>query len=243
MHAQLQERAGGNPNRPTFLRFNPSYPPFPEVPLPRALARAHRELPLTLPCSYHHIGAAGAGAGGLGAALSRQVIVVLHLFPQELLEAFDVPDGVPQDLHFGESLVGVGRGAPLQGLECLVHFLQPPPLPHSGCLPPVHGGGFPLAGFASPHEAVAGLVVPTGGPDVFLFLRAGRLSGRRGSKGRQLPGLEILRELALRGRQAGAVIEELGWGELAAVHHLHLFVRGSSVGWQLAAQCSDSLRN
>lgn len=184
------------------------------------------------PFSYHPVGTAGSGAGRFGAALSRQVVVVFYLFPQELLEALDVSDGVSQDLHFGESLVGVGGGASLQGLKSLVHFLQPPPLPHGGRLPPVHGGGFSLAGFASPHEAVAGLVVASGSSDVLLFLGAGGLRRVVGAEGRQVPGLKILGELALRGGEAGAVIEELGRGELAAVHHLHPCSGGVGVGRQ-----------
>lgn len=163
--------------------------------------------PSLLSLSYHPVGAAGSGAGRFGAALSRQVIVVFYLFPQELLEALDVSDGVSQDLNFGESLVGVGSGASLQGLESLVHFLQPPPLPHGGRLPPVHCGGFSLAGFASPHEAVAGLVVASGSSDMLLFLGAGRLGGLGAAEGRQVPGFKILGELALRGGETGAVIE------------------------------------
>lgn len=183
-----------------------------------------------LPLSYHPIGAAGSGAGRFGATLSRQVIVVFYLLPQELLEALDVSDGVSQDLYFGESLVGVGSGASLQGLKSLVHFLQPPPLPHGGCLPPVHCGGFSFAGFASPHEAVTGLVVARGSSDMLLFLGAGGLGGLVGAEGRQIPGLKILGELALRRGEAGAVIEELGRGELAAVHHLHPCCGGVSAG-------------
>lgn len=177
--------------------------------------------PSLLSLSYHPIGAAGSGAGRFRATLSRQVIVVFYLFPQEFLETLDVSDGISQYLYFGESLVGVGSGASLQGLKRLVHFLQPSPLPHGGRLPPVHCGGFSLAGFASPHEAVAGLVVAGGSSDMLLFLRAGGLGGFVGAEGRQVPGLEILGELSLRGGEAGAVIEELGRGELAAVHHLH----------------------
>lgn len=109
--------------------------------------------------SYHAVRAAGGGAGGLRAALPWQAVVVFHLFPQQLLQALNVADGIPEDLHLGQPLVGVGRGAPLERLESLVDLLQASPLTHGGRLPPIHGGGLPLACFAGPHEAVAGLVV------------------------------------------------------------------------------------
>lgn len=213
--------------RPTPMGLVPRR--WPEGDLPAGRPGVPTALSL-LPLSYHPIGAAGSGASRFGATLSRQVIVVFYLFPQKLLEALDVSDGVSQDLYFGESLVGIGSGASLQGLKSLVHFLQPPPLPHGGCLPPVHCGGFSFAGFASPHEAVTSLVVASGSSDMFLFLGAGGLGGLVGAERRQIPGLKILGELALRGGEAGAIIEELGRGELAAVHHLHPCCGGVSPG-------------
>lgn len=65
---------------------------------------------------------------------------------------------------------------------------------------------------------------------MLLFLRAGRLGGPVGAERRQIPGFKILGELALRGGEAGAVVEELGRGELAAVHHLHPCCGGVSAG-------------
>lgn len=59
----------------------------------------------------HAFRTAWGGAGGLRAAFHWQAVVVLHLFPEEILKAFDVLDGVPQDLHFGKTLTGVCRGA------------------------------------------------------------------------------------------------------------------------------------
>lgn len=64
-------------------------------------------------------------------------------------------------------------------------------------------------------------MVAGGNSDMLLFLGAGRLGGLGGSERRQIPGLKILGELSLRGGEAGAVVEEVGRRELAAVHHLH----------------------
>ena len=41
---------------------------------------------------------------------------------QEVLQRFDVLDGVPQDLHFGESLVGICTRTTFQHLEGFVHL-------------------------------------------------------------------------------------------------------------------------
>ena len=74
---------------------------------------------------------------------------------QQLLQTLDVLDGVAEDLHLGQPLVGVGARASLQGLEGLVDPLQAPPLPHRGGLPPVHGHRLPLARLARPQEAAS----------------------------------------------------------------------------------------
>lgn len=58
--------------------------------------------------SYHAVRAAGQRAPRLGAALSREAVVVLHLLSQQLLQALDVMDGIAQDLHLGQTLAGVG---------------------------------------------------------------------------------------------------------------------------------------
>lgn len=120
--------------------------------------------------AYHAIRAVGGGAGGLRATLSRQAVIALHLLPQQLLEALDVADGIPEDLHFGEPLVGVGRGAPLERFEGLVDLLQASALAHGGGLASIHGGGLPLAGFAGPHEAVTRLVEARGCSHVLIIV-------------------------------------------------------------------------
>ena len=149
--------------------------------------------------SHHAIRAAGQGAPGLRAALSREGVVALHLLPQQILQALYVLDGVPQDLHLGQPLAGIGRGAAAQRLEGMVHLLQPPALPHSGRSPAVHGARFTLAGFAGPLEAVSRLVWGPRGPDMLVLLRP-----------RQLPGAEL--QGFWRGG-AGAVVEDLGGRE------------------------------
>lgn len=120
--------------------------------------------------AYHAIRAVGGGAGGLGAALSGQAVIVLDLFPQQLLKALNVADGIPEDLHLGESLVRVGCGAPLERLESLIDLLQASALAHGGSLASIHGSGLPLASFAGPHEAVTSLVVASRCTHVLLIV-------------------------------------------------------------------------
>lgn len=147
--------------------------------------------------SYRAVGAVGQRAAGLGAALSGEAVVALHLLPQQLLQALDVLDGVAQDLHLGQPLAGVGGGAAAQRVEGMVHLLQPPPLAHGGGPPPVHEVGLALAGLAGPRQAVARLVGGPGDPDVLVLLGAGQLG----------PGAELG---AVRRRGARRVVVDLG---------------------------------
>ena len=179
--------------------------------------------------SYHAIRATWGGAGGLRAALPRQAIVVFHLFPKQLLQTLNVADGIPEDLHLGQPLVRVGRGAPLERVESLVDLLQASPLAHGGRLPPIHGGGLPFACFAGPHEAVAGLVVARGCSHVLVLVWALQvcLVSPESSHSR----LKLVPELTLGGWDAGAVVEVLRGRELAAVHHVHRLQRGKGWAW------------
>lgn len=43
---------------------------------------------------------------------------------QDVLQALDVVDGVPQDLHFGQSLAGIGARASFQHLESFVYLSE-----------------------------------------------------------------------------------------------------------------------
>lgn len=109
-------------------------------------------------------------------------------------------DGVPQDLNFWKTLARVGRGAPPESLESVVHFLQPATFPHGGGSPPIHGAGFALTSFASPLQAVARLVRGTGGPDVLVLVGSSELAAEAKLQ-------------SFWGRGAGAVVEDLGCGE------------------------------
>lgn len=152
------------------------------------------------PWSYHAVGAAGQRASGLGAALSGEAVEVLHLLAQQLLQALDVLDGVAQDLHLGEALARVGRGAAPQRLEGVVDLLEAPALPHGGRPPAVHEAGLALAGLAGPLEAVSRLVGGSGDPDVLVLLGSGQLHAG--------PELQVVG-----GQGARSVVEGLGWGE------------------------------
>lgn len=150
--------------------------------------------------SYRAVGAVGQRAPGLRAALAGKAVVVLHLLAQQILQALNVLDGVAQDLHLGQPLAGVGRGAAPQRVEGVVHLLQPPALAHCGGPPTVHKVGLALAGFAGPREAVARLVRGPGDPDVLVLLGAGQLGARA-----------ELRAVWRRG--AHGVVVDLGWRE------------------------------
>ena len=106
-------------------------------------------------------------------------------------------DGIAQDLHLGQPLAGVGRGAAPQRVKGVVHLLQPPALAHGGGPPTVHKVGLALAGLAGPREAVARLVRGPGDPDVLVLLGARQLGA-----GAKLG--------AVRGRGARSVVVDLG---------------------------------
>ena len=125
--------------------------------------------------TYHAVGAVGPRTGrvrvpAVGIHLHLEVRRVLLPPAQQGLQRLDVADGVPEDLHLGEPLVGVGGGASLQCLKRVVDFAQSPPLPHGGRFPAVRVRGLPLAGFARPEETPAGLVVPAGRSDVLVLV-------------------------------------------------------------------------
>lgn len=105
--------------------------------------------------------------------LQHWVEAVVLPAAQQRLQRLDVADGVTQDLHLGQPLVGVRRRAALQGLEGVVDLAEPPALPQRGRLPPVRVGGLSLAGLAGPEQAAARLVVPAGGADVLVVLHLG----------------------------------------------------------------------
>lgn len=134
---------------------------------------------------------------------------------QQVLEALDVVDGVAQDLHLGQPLAGVGRGAAAQGLEGVVDLLEAAALAHSGGPTPVHRAVLALARLAGPLEAVARLVGPAAGePDVLVLLRTGQLAAG--------PKVQTL------GRGGtSAVVEHLGRGE------------GVHVGWAAVARALE----
>lgn len=75
----------------------------------------------------HHIvcvaaPAASCTADYLELARSRGSGAIVLRALQEILQRFDVLDGVPQDLHFGKSLVGICTCSSFQHLEGFVHL-------------------------------------------------------------------------------------------------------------------------
>lgn len=184
--------------------------------------------------THHAVGAVGAGAGGvrLPAVVLQHRVVNVLLLPQQRLQALDVADGVAQDLHLGQALVGVGGGAAFEGLEGLVDLAEPPPLPHGGGFPPVGVGGLPLARLARPQQAAAGLVVPAGRPHVLLLVRVPVvvvpvvvrvLLGLQQPPDVHQPGVQVLEEVHVRRVEARVVVEVVGAREGAegALRHLH----------------------
>lgn len=180
---------------------------------------------------HHAIGAVGAGAGGIrfpAVVLQHWVISVL-LLAQQGLQALDVADGVAQDLHLGQALVGVGGGAALEGLEGLVDLAEPPALPHGGGLTAVGVGGLPLARLAGPQQAAASLVVPAGRPDVLLLVPmvvpvvVRVLLGLQQTPDVHQPGVQVLEEVHVRRVEARVIVEVIGGCEGAegALRHLH----------------------
>lgn len=183
--------------------------------------------------THHAVGAVGAGAGGIRfptVVLQHRVISVL-LLPQQRLQALNVADGVAQDLHLGQALVGVGGSAALEGLKGLIDLAEPPPLPHGGSLTAVSIGGLPLASLAGPQQAAAGLVVPAGRPDVLLLVRVPMvvavvmrvLLGLQQAPHVHQPGVQVLEEVHVRRVEARVIVEVISGCEGAegALRHLH----------------------
>lgn len=159
--------------------------------------------------------------------LQPRVIGVL-LLAQQRLEAFYVADGVAQDLHLGQALVGVGGGAALERLEGLVDLAEAPPFAHGGRLAPIGVGGLPLAGLARPQQAPAGLVVPAGRSDVLVLGAVGVavFVGLQKAAHVDEPRVQVLEEVHVRRVKAGVVIEVVGCrrrreGAEGAVGDLH----------------------
>jgi len=162
--------------------------------------------------------------------LQHGVVSVL-LLPQQRLQALDVADGVAQDLHLGQALVGIGGGAALEGLEGLVDLAEPPPLPHGGGLTAVGVGGLPLASLAGPQQAATGLVVPARRPDVLLLMRVPVvvpmvvrvLLGLQQAPDMHQPRVQVLEEVHVRRVEARVIVEVVGGrkGAEGALRHLH----------------------
>lgn len=162
--------------------------------------------------------------------LQHRVVSVL-LLPQQRLQALNVADGIAQDLHLGQALVGVGGGAALEGLKGLVNLAKPPPLPHGGSLTAVGIGGLPLASLAGPQQAAAGLVVPTGCSDMLLLMRVPVvmpvvvrvLLGLQQPPHVHQPGVQVLKEVHVGCVEAWVIIEVISSCEGAegALCHLH----------------------
>lgn len=158
-------------------------------------------------------------------------VVCILLLTQQGLQALDVADGVAQDLHLGQALVGVGGSAALEGLKGLVDLAEPPPFPHGGGFAAVSIGGLPLAGLARPQQAAAGLVVPTGRPHVLLLVWVPVvvpvvvrvLLGLQQPAHVHQPGVQVLEEVHVRRVEARVVIEVIGGREGAegALRHFH----------------------
>lgn len=179
--------------------------------------------------THHAVGAIGAGAGGVGVAavVFQDRVVDVLLLPQQRLEAFDVADGVAQDLHLGQALVGVGGGAALERLEGLVDLAEPPPFAHGGRLAAVGVGGLPLAGLAGPKQAAARLVVPAGRSDVLVLVAVvvvAVLVGLQQASHVDQPRVQVFEEVHVRRVETRVVVEIAGGREGAegALGQLHV---------------------
>lgn len=177
---------------------------------------------------HHAIGAVGPGAGRVRvpAVLVQDRVVGVFLAAQQRLQRLDVADGVPQDLHLGQPLVGVGRGAALQGLEGVVDFAQASPLAHGGGLPAVRVRRLPLARLAGPQQTPARLVVSTGRAHV-LVLRMPVLVRFQQAHVHK-PRVQVLEEVHVIGVEAGVIVEVVRRGNgKRNIRELHLFQNNS----------------
>lgn len=149
-------------------------------------------------------------------------IVVFLLTPKQRLQRLDVTNGVSQNLHFGQPLVGVGGCASLEGLESVVDFAQSSPLPHGGGFAAVSVGGFSLAGFACPQQAPASLMMPAGRPHM-LVLEV-MLVGLEQAHVDE-PGVQVFKEVHVICVEARVVVEIISRrdGE-GNIRQLHLYV-------------------
>lgn len=143
--------------------------------------------------------------------IHHRVIVALLSGPtKQALERLNVADGIPQDIHFGQPLVWVSRRTSLQCLEGVVHLAQSPSFPHGSRFPAISIGGLPLAGFAGPQEAPAGLVVPARCPDVLVLfvMVVVRLEETHMNESR----VQVLKEMHVAGVEARVVVEVIWRG-------------------------------
>ena len=125
-------------------------------------------------CSWAHraVGAVGAGARGVRVAavvFQWRVEAVVPARPQQRLQRLDVADGVAQDLHFGQPLVGIGGSAAFQGLKGGVYFAEPTSFSHGRCFSSVFVSRLCLAGLAGPQQAVSRLVWAPRGPHMLIL--------------------------------------------------------------------------
>lgn len=178
---------------------------------------------------HRGIGAAGCGAAGLW----QRVETVVLVGPQHRLQRLDVADGVAQDLHLWQPLVGARGRAAFQCLKGIVDFAEPPPFSHGRCFASVGMRRLPLAGLAGPQQAVTGLVEAPGGPNVLVLrLDDGNVPGATRLLGPQQcqPRVQVLKEVHVAGAEAGVIIEVVHRGESEGqVGWIHRLQRPNSI--------------
>ncbi len=131
-------------------------------------------------------------------------IVVFLLTPKQRLQRLDVTNGVSQNLHFGQPLVGVGGCASLEVSKASLTLLSLSS-PSWWGFAAVSVGGFSLAGFACPQQAPAGLMMPAGRPHV-LVLDWVMLVGLEQAHVDE-PGVQVFKEVHVICVEARVVVE------------------------------------
>ena len=192
--------------------------------------------------THRGVRAAGPRAGGvrIGSVGLQRRVEALLLSPQQRLQGLDVADGVAQELHLGQPLVGVRGGAPLQRLQAVVDFAQPAPLPHGGRLPPVGVGGLPLAGLAGPEQAAARLVEAPRRPHVLLHHRlllqlllcAGNvvMEVLVAFCFQQEASVQLIEEGQVSAAEAGVIVEVIGREREGQLGQIHRVTKGRGGG-------------
>lgn len=148
---------------------------------------------------------------GPAAASVAEVALLLVEGAEQRLQALDVLDGAAQDLHLGQALVRVEQGAPLQGLEGLVHLLEPALLPQRGRPPPVHRHRLPLTHLTGPWQALAQAVFR--GPQPLVFQGPTGLGAQAELSpliARRLEALEVDRQVVLPVIEMGFLVKVRG---------------------------------